>query len=198
MTCTRRVRLANGREVSALDIQSEYLNRALRFAEHHDLTDEEQLALDMWEYTLSHLEDDPLKLDRELDWVIKYKLIEAYRERHDLALSDARVALVDLHITTSTASEASSIGCSARAWSTASSPTKRSLTPSSTRRRPLGLASGRVHQAGQRTQAGLHRRLGPPEAQRPGAAHRAVQGPVQSRRRTSRQADRAAVTGRGT
>ena len=96
MTCTRRVRLANRREVSALDIQSEYLNRALRFAEHHDLTDEEQLALDMWEYTLSHLEDDPLKLDRELDWVIKYKLIEAYRERHDLALSDARVALVDL------------------------------------------------------------------------------------------------------
>ena len=96
MTCTRRVRLANGREVTALDIQSEYLNRALRFAEHHDLTDEEQLALDMWEYTLSHLEDDPLKLDRELDWVIKYKLIEAYRERHDLTLSDARVALVDL------------------------------------------------------------------------------------------------------
>ncbi len=96
MTCTRRVRLANGREISALDIQSEYLNRALRFAEHHDLTDEEQLALDMWEYTLSHLEDDPLKLDRELDWVIKYKLIEAYRERHDLTLSDARVALVDL------------------------------------------------------------------------------------------------------
>ncbi|MEM9518545.1 MAG: Pup--protein ligase [Actinomycetota bacterium] len=96
MTCTRRVRLANGREVSALDIQSEYLNRALRFAEHHDLTDEEQLALDMWEYVLTHLEDDPLKLDRELDWVIKYKLIEAYRERHSLELSDARVALVDL------------------------------------------------------------------------------------------------------
>ncbi len=96
MTCTQRVRLANGREVSALDIQGEYLNRALRFAEHHDLTDEEQLALDMWEYTLSHLEDDPLKLDRELDWVIKYKLIEAYRERHDLTLSDARVALLDL------------------------------------------------------------------------------------------------------
>ena len=96
MTCTQRVRLANGREVSALDIQSEYLNRALRFAEHHDLAEEEQLALDMWEYTLSHIEDDPLKLDRELDWVIKYKLIEAYRERHDLTLSDARVALVDL------------------------------------------------------------------------------------------------------
>ena len=33
ITCTRRVRLANGREVSALDIQSEYLNRAIRYAE---------------------------------------------------------------------------------------------------------------------------------------------------------------------
>ena len=96
MTCTRRVRLANGREASALDIQSEYLNRALRFAEHNELTDEEQLALDMWEYVLTHLEDDPLKLDRELDWVVKYKLIEAYRERHGLSLSDARVALIDL------------------------------------------------------------------------------------------------------
>ena len=96
MTCRRRVRLANGREVSALDIQSEYLNRALRFAEHHDLDAEEKMALDMWEHCLTAIEDDPLTLDKELDWVIKYKLIEAYRERHDLALSDARVSLVDL------------------------------------------------------------------------------------------------------
>ena len=31
MTCRRLVRLANGREVSALDIQREYLDRALRY-----------------------------------------------------------------------------------------------------------------------------------------------------------------------
>jgi proteasome accessory factor A len=37
ITCTRRVRLANGREASAHEIQSEYLNRALRYAESHDL-----------------------------------------------------------------------------------------------------------------------------------------------------------------
>ena len=95
-TCTRRVRLANGREVSALDIQSEYLNRAIRFAEHNELTDQEQLALDMWEHCLTALADDPMKLDREIDWVIKYQLMENYRERHGLGLNDARVALVDL------------------------------------------------------------------------------------------------------
>ena len=95
-TCRRRVRLATGREVSALDIQSEYLNRALRYAERHDLSDEEKKALTMWEYCLSAIERDPLSLDREIDWVIKHRLVEAYRERHDLELADPRVALVDL------------------------------------------------------------------------------------------------------
>ena len=96
ITCRRRVRLANGREVSALDIQSEYLNRALRFAEHHDLSPLEEQALTMWEHCLATIENDPLKLDREVDWVIKHKLVESYLERHDLELSDPKVALVDL------------------------------------------------------------------------------------------------------
>ena len=38
ITCRRRVRLANGRELSAVEIQSEYLNRALRFAKRRGLT----------------------------------------------------------------------------------------------------------------------------------------------------------------
>ena len=95
-TCRRRVRLATGREVSALEIQSEYLNRALRYAEHHDLSDEEKKALTMWEYCLTAIEQDPLQLDREVDWVIKHHLVEAYRDRHGLELADPRVALVDL------------------------------------------------------------------------------------------------------
>ncbi len=96
LTCRRRVKLANGREASALDIQSEYLNRALRFAEHHDLNDEEKQALTMWEHCLTTLERDPFELHRELDWVAKHRLVEAYRSRHGLPLSDPQVALVDL------------------------------------------------------------------------------------------------------
>ena len=96
MTCRRRVRLSNGREASALEIQSEYLTRAIRFAEHHELSPLEAAALKMWEHCLTKIEHDPLSLDREVDWVIKYKLIEAYRERHGLELSDPRVGLVDL------------------------------------------------------------------------------------------------------
>ncbi len=96
ITCTRRVRLANGREASALEIQSEYLNRALRYAENHDLLPQEKQALGMWEHVMSGLERDPLSLDREIDWVTKHNLIEAYRARHDLPLNHPKVALLDL------------------------------------------------------------------------------------------------------
>jgi proteasome accessory factor A len=96
MTCRRRVRLANGREVSALDIQREYLDRALRYSEQKGFPPLEQKALDMWEHCISTIENDPLKLDREVDWVIKYRLIEAFRARHDIALGHPRVQLLDL------------------------------------------------------------------------------------------------------
>lgn len=96
ITCRRRVRLANGREVSALDIQSEYLERALRYAERRDLSPQEKQALTMWEHCLSQIERDPLELSRECDWVTKYHLVEGYRAKHDLELSDPRLALIDL------------------------------------------------------------------------------------------------------
>jgi proteasome accessory factor A len=96
LTGTKRVRLANGREVSAIDIQTEYLNRALRYADQKGLPPQEQRALDMWEHCITTIADDPFKLDREIDWVIKHKLVEAYRAKHGLALSSAQVALLDL------------------------------------------------------------------------------------------------------
>jgi proteasome accessory factor A len=96
ITCSRPVRLANGREASALQIQTEYLERALRYAEHNELNAMEKQALAMWEHCLTTIADDPLKLDTEVDWVIKYHLIEKYRERHGLPLTDARASLIDL------------------------------------------------------------------------------------------------------
>jgi proteasome accessory factor A len=96
LTCRRLVRLANGREVSALDIQREYLDRALRYADTRGLSPLEMQALRMWEHCITAIESDPMKLNREVDWVIKHQLIESYRSRHDLPLGDARVSLVDL------------------------------------------------------------------------------------------------------
>ncbi len=96
ITCRRKIRLANGRELSALDIQWEYLDRALRYARTTGFPPEVQRAVEMWEYLLTGLEKDPLSLRRECDWVSKYHLVEEYRAKHGLALSSPRLALLDL------------------------------------------------------------------------------------------------------
>jgi proteasome accessory factor A len=97
-TGRRKVRLANGREASALEIQEVYLGRV------RDLCDKEGWAdpvtvrvLDLWERTLKAVDSGDLSLvEREIDWVIKYRLLERYRERHGLAMSSPRIAQLDL------------------------------------------------------------------------------------------------------
>ena len=95
-TCRRKVRLANGRELSALDVQWEYLDRAMRYGRNPGFSPAVAKAVEMWEHLLTGLEKDPLSLSREVDWVTKYQLIERYKARHSLALSDARLAMLDL------------------------------------------------------------------------------------------------------
>ncbi len=96
ITCRRTVNLANGREVSALDIQREYLDRALRYAETKGFPPMEQRALEMWEHCVTTIENDPMKLDREVDWVIKHRLLDSYCRRHGIDLGDPRAQLIDL------------------------------------------------------------------------------------------------------
>ena len=96
LTCRRRVRLANGREASAFDIQQEYLSRAVRYADTRGLSPMEDRALAMWQHCMDGIEKDPLTLDRECDWVIKHRIVEAYRARHGLPLGSPQVALLDL------------------------------------------------------------------------------------------------------
>ena len=96
LSMQRKVRLNSGQEMSALEIQSEYLDRALLYAEQKGLPDDEMQALRMWEHVVTNLGNDPFQLDRELDWVIKYNLIEAYRQRREIPLSHPQVSLLDL------------------------------------------------------------------------------------------------------
>jgi proteasome accessory factor A len=97
MTGRSRVRLANGREMSALEIQYEYLNRAKDFTDANGIDPISKRVLDMWERALLSIESGDLdKIAREIDWVTKYQLIERYRAKHDLPLSAPRIAQLDL------------------------------------------------------------------------------------------------------
>ncbi|MFI0418972.1 Pup--protein ligase [Spongiactinospora gelatinilytica] len=97
MTGRRRVRLANGREASSLDIQREYLGKAKDFVDQRGGDEITHRVLELWERTLRAVDTGDLDLvSREIDWVTKYQLIERYRNKYDLPLSSPRVAQLDL------------------------------------------------------------------------------------------------------
>ncbi|WP_354643404.1 Pup--protein ligase [Kitasatospora camelliae] len=98
LTGTHQVRLANGREASALDIQEEYFTKALEFADRKGInTGTIARVLDLWGRTLEAVRTEDLaRVSTEIDWIMKYKLIERYREKHQMTMSNPRVAQIDL------------------------------------------------------------------------------------------------------
>jgi len=97
ITGRSRVRLVNGREMSALEIQYEYLSRAKDFTDSHGLDAISKRVLELWERVLGAIGTGNLdQIAREIDWVTKYQLIERYRAKHDLPLSASRIAQLDL------------------------------------------------------------------------------------------------------
>jgi proteasome accessory factor A len=97
ITCRKRVRLATGRELSAIEIQMEYFDRAAKFVERRGAEGVAARVLHEWGAALQALIDgEPDRLAEQVDWVAKRRLIEGYRARHNLPLSHPKVALMDL------------------------------------------------------------------------------------------------------
>ncbi|MDF2978062.1 MAG: pafA [Actinomycetospora sp.] len=93
----RPVRLAGGREASALDIQREYHARAVEHVARRGSDPITDRVVELWGRTLDAVERQDLSLiDREIDWAIKHRLVQRYRSKHDLGLSSPRVAQLDL------------------------------------------------------------------------------------------------------
>jgi proteasome accessory factor A len=97
LTCRESIRLKDGRSISAVDVQREYLGLARRYYRERQapepwMTD----VLTRWEDALDRLAEDPMQLGRELDWVIKHQLIENYIAKHSLSWDDSRVQMIDL------------------------------------------------------------------------------------------------------
>ncbi|MEU9031967.1 Pup--protein ligase [Streptomyces sp. NPDC048383] len=98
ITGQRKVRLASGREASALEIQREYYEKALDFAERRGIrTGVVEQVLELWGRTLDAIDAEDLdRIGTEIDWVMKYQLIERYRAKHNMTMSNPRVAQIDL------------------------------------------------------------------------------------------------------
>ncbi|OIJ64492.1 Pup--protein ligase [Streptomyces mangrovisoli] len=98
ITGRRKVRLASGREASALEVQREYFEKAVDFVERRGIrTGTVEQVLELWGRTLEAIEAEDLdRIGTEIDWVMKYKLIERYRAKHNMTMSHPRVAQIDL------------------------------------------------------------------------------------------------------
>jgi proteasome accessory factor PafA2 len=100
-TFTQPLLMADGSTATALAIQWELYSTARKYADDRGL---ECLGadtigadvLDRWEFVLNGLETDPSTLSRQVDWVAKLQLLEAYRDRHGLGWDAPRLAAVDL------------------------------------------------------------------------------------------------------
>ena len=90
------VTLLDGRRMTAIQVQWEYLEHARKYVDREDDTPENREIVDRWEQVLNTLETEPLTLHRELDWVAKYRLLQGYRERDGLDWSDAKLRAIDL------------------------------------------------------------------------------------------------------
>jgi proteasome accessory factor A len=95
-TCRAAVSLRDGRHLSAIQLQWEYLDAAKAYVKEIDPTPDNGEILSRWEAILAALEEDPLSLHRELDWVAKHRLIQSYRDRDGLKWDDPKLRLVDL------------------------------------------------------------------------------------------------------
>ncbi len=98
-TLKQTVTLHDGRRLTGLQLQLEYLDLARKFVEDRYGADADEQTVDVlarWESVLDRLERDPMLCARELDWVAKLKLLEQYRTRDGLDWDDAKLQLIDL------------------------------------------------------------------------------------------------------
>jgi proteasome accessory factor A len=90
------VKLTNGRDLTALEIQDDLCERAESFVEGHDLPQDQVHAVRLWREVIEQYRNDPMGLADRVDWIAKLQIIERERERSGVELSDPKIALIDL------------------------------------------------------------------------------------------------------
>jgi len=98
-TLKYEISMRDGRKLTAVQLQMEYLELARKYAEERSvngLDEPTKDILERWESVLTRLAEDPMQLSGELDWVAKLELLEGYRTRDGLPWSHPRLQLVDL------------------------------------------------------------------------------------------------------
>jgi proteasome accessory factor A len=90
------VKLMNGRDLTALEIQEDLCERAEKFVEVRDLPADQVHAVRLWREVIEQYRSDPMGLADRVDWIAKLQIIDRERERSGVELTDPKIALIDL------------------------------------------------------------------------------------------------------
>jgi Pup amidohydrolase len=96
------VTLRDGTRLTAVQLQWAYLEQARKYVEStvgDDADADTVEVLERWESVLTRLERDPMECARELDWVAKLAVLQAFRDREGLDWDHPRLGLIDLQYT---------------------------------------------------------------------------------------------------
>jgi proteasome accessory factor A len=91
-----RVEMADGRSMTAIEAQWQYLEWATKYSRAADLDPVYEGVLAAWEETLTDLERDPMTTADRLDWTAKLVLMDGFRDREDLDWDHAKLHMLDL------------------------------------------------------------------------------------------------------
>ena len=89
-TCRRPLDLADGRTITALDLQDAYAVALDAWG------GADPAIIALWRGTIADLRADPARCADRLDWVAKWRLAQHYRDRDGLAWDAPRLAQLDL------------------------------------------------------------------------------------------------------
>ncbi len=83
-SCTALLPLYDGRQMTAIDIQSIYLEQVIRYAERYPISAEERELIELWGQTLDALRNNPSRLFGKVDWITKKSLLDRLLAQHGL------------------------------------------------------------------------------------------------------------------
>jgi len=95
-TLQTTIELADGRSITALEAQWQYLEWAKKYVDAGADNPGHPHVIERWEDILTDLEIDPRRTADRLDWAAKLALFEGYIGRDGLAWDDPKLALLDL------------------------------------------------------------------------------------------------------
>ena len=94
--CKNEIQLENGKKITAVQLQAEYLEMAVSYVASHSVEPFVADVVAKWEHVIDCLERDPMELDQQIDWVMKKSLIENFMERKSVDWNSPRVQMLDL------------------------------------------------------------------------------------------------------